>query len=90
MGKKESHGTRIELKISHEELSKVVGTTRPRMSMFMERFRKHGLLETNREHSPVTKERKLTDYLAKRAARQVCAVRDNSFQDRPILDGSPS
>src|SRR5512132_3976409 len=68
MGKKDPHGLRIETKISHEELSEMVGTTRPRISMFMERFRKHGLLETNREHSLVVNEKKLTDYLALRAA----------------------
>ena len=60
LGKKDPHGLRIETKISHEELSEMVGTTRPRISMFMERFRKHGLLETNREHSLVVKEKKLT------------------------------
>jgi CRP-like cAMP-binding protein len=38
------HDIRIKTKISHEELSAMVGTTRPRISMFMERFRKHGLL----------------------------------------------
>jgi hypothetical protein len=42
MGKKDPHGLRIETKISHEELSVMVGTTRSRISMFMERFRKHG------------------------------------------------
>ena len=85
LGKKDPHGLRIETKISHEELSEMVGTTRPRISMFMERFRKHGLLETNREHSLVVKEKKLTDYLAKRAAGHVCARRYNSFQNRPVI-----
>jgi hypothetical protein len=31
--------------------------------MFMERFRKHGLLETGSEHCLVVNEKKLTDYL---------------------------
>jgi CRP/FNR family transcriptional regulator, cyclic AMP receptor protein len=88
MGKKNPHGLRIETKISHEELSEMVGTTRPRISMFMERFRKHGLLETNREHSLVVKEKKLADYLALRAAGHVCARRYNSCQNRPVLDSN--
>jgi CRP/FNR family cyclic AMP-dependent transcriptional regulator len=88
LGKKDPHGLRIETKLSHEELSEMVGTTRPRVSMFMERFRKHGLLETNREHSLVVKERKLTDYLARRAAGHACARGYNSRQNRPVLDSN--
>jgi CRP/FNR family cyclic AMP-dependent transcriptional regulator len=88
LGKKDPHGLRIETKISHEELSEMVGTTRPRISMFMERFRKHGLLETNREHSLVVKEKKLTDYLALRAAGPVCERRYNPCQNRPVLDSN--
>jgi hypothetical protein len=56
--------------------------------MFMERFRKHGLLETNREHSLVVKEKKLTDYLALRAAGHVCARRYNPCQNRLVLDSN--
>jgi hypothetical protein len=90
LGKKEPQGMRIETKISYEELSEKVGTTPARISMFMERIRKHGLLETSGEHCLVINERKFTDYLAVRAAREVCAVRDTCFQDRPILDGDLS
>ncbi|TMB66948.1 MAG: Crp/Fnr family transcriptional regulator [Deltaproteobacteria bacterium] len=55
---------RIELKISHEELSEMVGTTRPRISLFMQRFHNLGLIETNKDRFLVIKEKKLTDYLA--------------------------
>jgi len=64
MGKKDPRSIRIELKISHEELSEMVGTTRPRISMFMQRFRNLGLIETNPDRFLVIKESKLTDYLA--------------------------
>lgn len=64
MGKKDPRSIRIELKISHEELSEMVGTTRPRISLFMQRFRNLGLIETNADHFLVIKEHKLTDYLA--------------------------
>ena len=64
LGKKDPRSIRIELKISHEELSEMVGTTRPRISLFMQRFRNLGLIERNREHFLIIKENKLTDYLA--------------------------
>jgi CRP-like cAMP-binding protein len=64
MGKKDPRSIRIELKISHEELSEMVGTTRPRISMFMQRFKNLGLIETNQEHFLIIKENKLSDYLA--------------------------
>jgi CRP/FNR family transcriptional regulator, cyclic AMP receptor protein len=65
LGKKDPRSIRIELKISHEELSEMVGTTRPRISFFMQRFRNLGLIETNRDRFLIIKEHKLTDYLAR-------------------------
>jgi CRP-like cAMP-binding protein len=64
MGKKDPNSIRIELKISHDELSEMVGTTRPRISVFMQRFKNLGLIETNKEHFLIIKENKLTEYLA--------------------------
>jgi CRP/FNR family transcriptional regulator, cyclic AMP receptor protein len=64
MGKTDPKSIRIELKISHEELSEMVGTTRPRISMFMQRFRNLGLIEMSSEHFLIIKENKLTAYLA--------------------------
>jgi len=64
MGKKDPRSIRIELRISHEELSGMVGTTRPRISLFMQRFHNLGLIETNRDRFLIIKEKKLTDYLA--------------------------
>jgi CRP-like cAMP-binding protein len=64
MGKKDPRSIRIELRISHEELSEMVGTTRPRISLFMQRFHNLGLIETNRDRFLIIKEKKLTDYLA--------------------------
>jgi CRP-like cAMP-binding protein len=64
LGKKDPRSIRIELKISHEELSEMVGTTRPRISFFMQRFRNRGLIETNCDRFLIIKENKLTDYLA--------------------------
>ena len=64
MGKKDPRSIRIELKITHEELSEMVGTTRPRISLFMQRFHNLGLIETNKDRFFIIKESKLTQYLA--------------------------
>jgi CRP-like cAMP-binding protein len=64
LGKKDPRSIRIELRISHEELASMVGTTRPRISMFMQRFRNLGLIEMSAEHHLIVKETKLTSYLA--------------------------
>jgi len=64
MGKKDPRSIRIELKITHEELSEMVGTTRPRISFFMQRFHNLGLIETNRERFLIIKEQQLSAYLA--------------------------
>ncbi|HXG67976.1 MAG TPA: Crp/Fnr family transcriptional regulator [Blastocatellia bacterium] len=64
LGKKDPRSIRIELRISHEELASMVGTTRPRVSVFMQRFRNLGLIEITEEHHLIIKERNLTAYLA--------------------------
>jgi len=87
LGKKDPHGFRIETKISHEELSEMVGTTRPRISLFMQRFRNLGLIEINLDRFLVINEKKLTDYLARIAiaAGYQRGSRDDSFQNRPVI-----
>jgi len=64
LGQKDPRSIRIELKISHEELASMVGTTRPRISMFMQRFKNLNLIEFNTAHHLIIKENKLTTYLA--------------------------
>jgi CRP/FNR family cyclic AMP-dependent transcriptional regulator len=87
LGNKNQQSTRIELKISHEELSEMVGTTRPRISLFMQRFRNLGLIETNLDRFLVINEKKLTAYLAQiaRASGRVRAGRNDSFQNHPTI-----
>lgn len=68
LGKKEPHGLTIEHKITHEELSEMVGTTRPRVSVFMERFHNLGLIETRAQHCLVVRDKDLSDYLTKIAS----------------------
>lgn len=64
MGKRDPHSIRIELKISHEELSRMVGATQSRVSIFMQRFHNLGLIETNPDDFLIIKEVKLADYVA--------------------------
>lgn len=67
LGKKQLHGLTIEHKISHEDLSHMIGTTRPRVSEFMQRFRQLGLIDTRAQQGLVVKDRELSDYLSKLA-----------------------
>jgi hypothetical protein len=89
---RDQQSTRIELKISHDELSEMVGTTRPRISLFMQRFRNLGLIETNLDRFLVINEKKLSDYLARitTAAGHHRRSRDYSFQTSPVLDSNPN
>jgi CRP/FNR family cyclic AMP-dependent transcriptional regulator len=50
-------------RISHQELSQMVGTTRPRISEFMLRFRDRGLIDMTPDSRILVKERFLQQYL---------------------------
>lgn len=65
LGQPDPLSTRIEHKITHEELAEMVGTTRPRITAFMLEFRALGLIEITPEHYLVIKEKKLSDYLGR-------------------------
>jgi CRP-like cAMP-binding protein len=67
LGKQDPRSIRIEHKISHEELSEMVGTTRPRISEFMRRFLELGLIEISIEHFLIIKEQQMMDYLTRGA-----------------------
>lgn len=48
---------RIEQRISHEELSQFVGTTRPRITVFMQRFRRLGIVQDSPRSITVHREK---------------------------------
>jgi CRP/FNR family transcriptional regulator, cyclic AMP receptor protein len=50
-------------KISHRELSEMIGTTRPRVSEFMQRFRDRGLIDITPDFRILVRERPLQQYL---------------------------
>lgn len=54
---------RLGQRLSHEELSQIVGTTRPRITAFMQRFRKAGLIETGGRSISVHQQR-VREFLA--------------------------
>jgi CRP/FNR family cyclic AMP-dependent transcriptional regulator len=60
LGQPDPRSIRILPKISHAELAEMVGTTRPRISTFMKRFRDLGLIELTTDHQRIIKEQRLT------------------------------
>jgi CRP/FNR family transcriptional regulator, cyclic AMP receptor protein len=64
LGQHDPRSIRIVQKISHAELAEMVGTTRPRVSHFMKRFRDLGLIELTLEHQLIIKEQRLMAYVA--------------------------
>lgn len=64
LGKKQPSGTLIGCRISQEELSRMVGTTRPRITEFMTRFRKLGLVQLSAERQIILNEARLMSYLS--------------------------
>ncbi len=62
LGKNDPRSVRIQQKISHEELAEMVGTTRPRIGIFLKRFRELGLIELSRERHFIIRENKLREY----------------------------
>jgi len=63
-GKQSAHGIRIEHKITHEDLSEMIGTTRPWISRLLHKFRELGLIEICPKRFLTIKEEKLNAYLA--------------------------
>jgi CRP/FNR family cyclic AMP-dependent transcriptional regulator len=64
LGKRGPVAICIEHNISHEELSQIVGTTRPRVSGFIQKFRTLGLIDITAERFMVINEKELANYLS--------------------------
>lgn len=65
LGRKTPLSVKIDHWISHEELSEMVGTTRPRITKFINKFRELDLIEINSKRRISVKEEKLSAYLDK-------------------------
>jgi CRP/FNR family cyclic AMP-dependent transcriptional regulator len=59
-------GGGLAQRISHQELSQMVGTMRPRISEFMQRFRDRGLIDMTPDSRILVRERRLQEYLETR------------------------
>jgi CRP/FNR family transcriptional regulator, cyclic AMP receptor protein len=63
LGRGESATTYIEQRISHEELARMVGTTRTRIGVFLKKFRELGLVRLSGERCFVVEENALKTYI---------------------------
>lgn len=63
LGQPRPEGTLIKSQITHEELSEIVGTTRPRITTFLRQFRARGLLDVTSGHQLIVKQERLSDFL---------------------------
>jgi CRP-like cAMP-binding protein len=88
-GKPDPCSKRIEQKITHEELSQMIGTTRPRVTSFMLKFRRLGLITIAAGHFIIVHEQKLTSYLTQipqATSHHAPSHRSNFYQDCSILN----
>ena len=65
LGRRQAHLLRIEQRITQEELSGMVGTTRSRIGFFLKRFRAAGLVTRTRDCFLVVDEPRLADFMAR-------------------------
>ncbi len=63
LGTVDSRTMLIQQRISHEELSAMVGTTRPRVGIFLKKFRQLGLVQATAEGCLLIEQEKMKEYL---------------------------
>lgn len=63
LGRRHPTGTKISTKITQEELSEMVGTTRSRVGYFLKGFRENGLIEAADDAYLVLNEQRLVEFL---------------------------
>jgi len=85
-GKYDPCGTRIEQRISHAELAEMVGTTRSRVCIFLNKWRDLGLIDVTEERWLIIREQKLKDYLSGNGAWEGSS---NSIQRNDFLSDWP-
>ena len=56
-------GTRLTVQLSHQDLSEMIGTTRPRVSEFMHKLREAECVLTDADHRLIVDETKLDAYI---------------------------
>jgi len=88
LGRGSAGGTRIEHRISHVELSRMVGTTRPRIGIFLKKFRELGLIRLTSERFLVIDQDRLREYAMGRGDSGRQWLPEPQFQ--PLLAGPPA
>ena len=79
LGVEDPRSIRLTQRITHEELSGMVGTTRSRITFFMRRFRELNLIELCEKRFIIVKEKKLTAYLDEIAQQEYIKRRHHLF-----------
>jgi CRP/FNR family transcriptional regulator, cyclic AMP receptor protein len=74
LGRRETHLLRVEERITQEELSGMVGTTRSRVGFFLKRFRNAGLISRTKDCFLVVHESRLSDFMARGYSSPACAA----------------
>ena len=75
LGRRDFRGTHIEQRLSHHELSKMVGTTRSRIGAFLKKFRELGLVSLTEQQYLVVEQERLAEYIKR------CASAEDSGKD---------
>ncbi len=78
LGKQDTCSLRIEKRISHQELSEMVGTTRSRIGHFLQKFRELGLIVSDPKGFLIVKENNLKAYLEADVERRMGHPKNNS------------
>src|SRR5258706_1029005 len=76
-------GTKLSLRLSHQDLAEMVGTTRPRVSEFMDRFRRAGYTHLDSEHHLFVRVQALEAYVRDIGAGKEHRHVAPSWSDRP-------
>jgi CRP/FNR family transcriptional regulator, cyclic AMP receptor protein len=67
LGRKDTQSLCIEQRISHHDLAEMVGTTRPRVTVFLKKFKGLGLIDLTPERHLIVKASRLHSYLERAA-----------------------
>ncbi|MER7234249.1 Crp/Fnr family transcriptional regulator [Streptomyces olivaceus] len=66
LGNGDPESTRLEQRLTHEELARMVGTTRSRIGFFLKTFRGNGLIEVSQTSRLIVHRERLSAYLNER------------------------
>jgi len=95
MGRSDCGRILINHRISQQELSEMIGTTRPRVTIFLKKFRALGLIQFNQKHFMIIAEKKLQEYIWRHECGEAPdmdmteALRDSGIKPPPLRPQNP-